>query len=295
MITPLPSGRERIVVAKTELSKVPELWNWADLKTSAQVLGLPERRVIELVSDDMLEGQAPAAGESWKIKRGGLTTLLARLAGSALATVVTSQGMVLMGKVLRHHLKPGDSFSGLVRALLDGRISYEWRSQNAGMAGIWLDKQELKMWLQPDDERVGVPQLARLLGIKQEVAYHLVRRQLINVDTHTGRGQLVSLDEIQRFRTEYVLARDLAQMLRTSPRSLIHRLGVAGLVPVTGPGVDECRQVIYRREALEAVPLSASIRRSLDQLGRGNLAARSIGTELVSQVSGNHALFGKTE
>lgn len=268
-ITRLPSGRQRIVVAKTDLARIPALWDWLDLKATTQLLGLTERRVRELLAADVLRGKAPEAGETWKIQRSDIEQMLAELRTVSVTCLVSSQGLVRLDAVLRHYLKSETSFVELFSALRSGDIPFEWKADSAGLGGIWLDKAKLKSWLQPAGDRVGVPALAMLLGIKQEVAYHIVRRQLVLAEGHGNKGLLIEQTEVKRFQSEYVLARDLAQMLRTSPRYLIQRLTAAGVVPVTGPTVDGCRQVIYLRASLSHLPIPASIARALDQLGNG--------------------------
>lgn len=266
-ITSLPSGRQRIVVAKSDLSRIPALWDWMDLKATTQLLRLPERRVLELLAADVLHGQAPEAGETWKIQRADIDRVLKDLRAVAVNGLVSSQGLVQLDSVLRHYLKNEKSFVVLFSALRSGAIPFEWKVDSGGLDGLWLDKAKLKSWLQPVGDLVGIPVLATLLGIKQEVAYHIVRKQLILAEVHGRKGHLIQLDEVKRFQSEYVLARDMAQMLRTSPRHLIHRLTAAGVVPIVGPAVDGCRQVIYRRTSISHLPIPASIARALDHTG----------------------------
>ncbi|MGH8493082.1 MAG: helix-turn-helix domain-containing protein [Moraxellaceae bacterium] len=266
-IFPLASGRQRIVVARSDLGCIAALWDWIDLKATVQMLGLPEKRVLELLSGKMLRGQAAGPGEQWKILRVNIDRLLADFRIAATQEVISPQGLVRMDGVLRHYLVGGVSFVDLAKALLSGVIPFEWRSDLTALRDLWLDKERLNRWLQPSGDLLTIPVVASLLGVKQQVAYHLVRKGLIYTKPFGRKGQLVTKDDVRRFQVEYVLARDLAKMLRTSPRYLIHRLSAAGVNPVTGPEIDGCRQVIYLRLSLLHVPIPAPIIRALDQLG----------------------------
>ena len=95
-----------------------------------------------------------------------------------------------------------------------------------------------------------VPKVADLLNIKQEVAYYLIRQGLLTSFTAAvGRRTvaLVSRDELDVFRTRYVLARDLADFRKTTSRSLLSRLAAIGIFAIVNPNRDPCRQAIFER------------------------------------------------
>lgn len=292
VITALPSGRRKVVIAKTDIARIPELWDWLDLKTATYQLGLPERRVLELIGAGLLNGDAPKAGETWKIQRGDIRALIDRFRESSVDGLISGPGDVRLSYVIRYYLKPETSFIALLKAMLNAEIKYGFRKDSSGLGNVFFDKQELKIWLQPDTSLVGIPSVAVLMGIKQEVAYHLVRRNLLAAKPNGRRGLLVAREEIQRFQSQYVLARDLAKMLRTSARHVIHRLSVAGVVPVTGPDADGCRQVIYSLTSLGAVPLPPSLKGAL---GMGVDASRGVDTRLAAQLAANDVMSGKSE
>ena len=102
--------------------------------------------------------------------------------------------------------------------------------------------------LEPD--HWSVPQVAEMLNIKQEVAYFLVRQGLLASNSEViGRREsaLVTRNGLDTFHTQYVFARDLAKLHRTSSRSLQSRLAEINIHPVVSPLLGACRQVIYAR------------------------------------------------
>jgi hypothetical protein len=64
---------------------------------------------------------------------------------------------------------------------------------------------------------------------------------------HPPTSLWVTHDELQRFSTTYIFGRDLAKSLATSSRSLATKLNDLGVSPVAGPGIDSCRQLVFRR------------------------------------------------
>ena len=98
-----------------------------------------------------------------------------------------------------------------------------------------------------------IPNIALRIGIKQEVVYALVRSGLLLTSLRTvGRRpeQRVKVTILEEFERRYILGRDVAQLLGRSPRAVAKFLLADGVQPVTGPGVDKCRQTVFDREAV---------------------------------------------
>lgn len=89
-----------------------------------------------------------------------------------------------------------------------------------------------------------------MLGIKQEVAYHLFRRGLLTACPDKAMGAVMTAADIQAFQNRFVLAKELARRIGSSSRAVIAALLAKGVKPVSGPDVDGGRQVIYEREAI---------------------------------------------
>ncbi len=88
-----------------------------------------------------------------------------------------------------------------------------------------------------------VQEAARHLGLKWQVVDHLVRRRIL---TRTPEG--IPASAIDRFTAGFVTGAELARVRKTSPRALAASLAKAGIVPVSGPGVDGGRQNFYARD-----------------------------------------------
>lgn len=113
------------------------------------------------------------------------------------------------------------------------------------LSRITLDIPSLALLLKPDDLVTG-SDMARELGIKQEVAYHLVNQNLIASIDLGSAGRFIRQLDVVAFSDGFMCAQDLSKRLRTSSRWLEARLRVFAIAPVSGPGVDEGRQLLYR-------------------------------------------------
>ena len=92
------------------------------------------------------------------------------------------------------------------------------------------------------------------LEVKQEVVYALALSGLLEtVARHAGRRaeQRISAAGLDGFQRRFVFGRDVAEMLRRSPRATAAFLASEGVVPVAGPGIDACRQLVFRRDSVD--------------------------------------------
>ena len=99
-----------------------------------------------------------------------------------------------------------------------------------------------------------IPEVATKMEVKQEVAYALVRSELLgSAARRVGRRaeQRVSSLNLHEFGLRYVFCRDLALKLGRSSRAASAFLASEGVMPVAGPGIDDCRQLVFSRAAVE--------------------------------------------
>jgi hypothetical protein len=98
-----------------------------------------------------------------------------------------------------------------------------------------------------------VDDVAHRLGLKQEVAYQLVRNGLIKSRTEKiGRrlGRIVLDDDIKEFSSRYISAAEMSSTYGKSPRWLVHNLFKRMIHPETGPKIDGGRQYFYLRQVV---------------------------------------------
>ena len=120
------------------------------------------------------------------------------------------------------------------------------------MRDLCLVESEVKAWNQASAapcEEVPIPQAAVLLGLKQEVMYHLVRVGLLQTsDQLVGRRKcrVISQHEIRRFSIEVSPLSRLASLNGIDFRSAQRWARERRLELVSGPGIDGGRQFFVR-------------------------------------------------
>src|SRR5690606_9116923 len=134
-------------------------------------------------------------------------------------------------------------FPELFKAILCGEIEsfHCKRSNKPGAAAILVAEMALKDWQQTSNNNLSIPAVAERLNIKQEVAYHLVRREIIKTIDRGRLGKFVTATELKAFNDHYLWARDIARATGAAPRKIISALKRAGVTAVTGPDIDGCR------------------------------------------------------
>lgn len=245
----LPSGRRAVLIEANQQDKIDRLANRLDLQQASAALGMPEVRLRELLAANCIHGQPPKAGARWQIH----ISEIERVLGLIKALPIISQGdnrYWSIDTVLRHKLATFDSFAEFVEAIFRNEIACCRASFRAeqGFAAIRVCKTSLTGWQQRHVPGVAVPELAKVLNIKQEVAYHLIRKQIIRAKEFGRLGAFVDETEIEVFCTTYIWARDMAKSSITSARSVIKRLDNLGIAAVVGPSIDGCRQYLFRRD-----------------------------------------------
>ncbi len=157
--------------------------------------------------------------------------------------------------VLRFRAWSNKQVAGLLAAARSGHVAVMGRSPSPGLAGVLICSKSLKQWERalPQLHRadVSIPRAAVLLKVKQQVAYHLVRRELLHTQLIRGarrNERRVTSEALLSFSDNYVFGREIAKCLRRSPRRTARLLDELGIRPCAGPGVDQGRQLLYRRD-----------------------------------------------
>lgn len=163
---------------------------------------------------------------------------------------------ISMECVLKSHIASGKEFVLMIRAILSGEISTIGTPDSTdGISGILLDRTEYYDWrsrftLFQGDEQWTLPQLAKKLGFKQQVIYHLAGSGLLqSLKQKSGRKKyrIVTLAALNEFEDKYISSAQLAKIRNTSSKSIIRNLTTEGIVPISGPSIDGCRQYFYKR------------------------------------------------
>lgn len=229
-----------------------------DLSAAAVRLGLHESRLAEILPI-LCSGAAPPAnqGGRWVIPLRWLEQWEGIL-GQQVSMEQPPSGSVTLHAGLRYEVPDSHTFAALLKAVQEGHLPVLGRVQSfPGLQGLVFDRSRLQEWLLGNRSRPATLSLratACLLDIKEEVVYFLARRGLLKthqVRSGRKRESHVSEQTLEDFQQTYLFASSLARNRRTSSRAIQKFLQSTGVSPVAGPGVDRCRQLVYRRDDVE--------------------------------------------
>jgi hypothetical protein len=229
-----------------------------NITQAAKLLHITTVRVRQLLAAGILKvfGGDPHHGERWLIDGDSIREL-------RIENVVTGAeiDLVTVSYLSKHHLPAGGGLVELIHAIRSGQIhAYRNADDSRATLGYWLLRPEdLTDWLQTsfkgktsDVPGLSVGKAAILLGIKEEVAYSLVRLGLL-WSTSIKRGRCAQLmvkpDAIERFRRRYILGPEISVYLSMSPRDSFKHLWGVRIRPVAGPTISAgvCRQYVWAR------------------------------------------------
>lgn len=250
-------GRKLIVVSRESVRKlrrkaVPSV----GLRAAAAALGIGRARARVLIPRLFSLPDVRASSGLWQIPERALASVLRKI--NALQELQQkSAAQVRMSDVLKHWGWSDEDLTKLILGIHRGGIVPLGRLKNTiGLAGLVFEAAWLRAWQRArssPSRQFSIPDTALRLGVKQEVAYWLVRSGLLAVTRGSGgrdhRGNRVSDDEICRFGREYVSACELASHFRTSSRSIIAQLHDAGVNPLVSSERKPCRQAFYLRSS----------------------------------------------
>ncbi len=250
------SGRcARIVNLETVSNYAGRARQAMTAEQAAAHLGISRKRVRQLLEAGLLAmlGGPPRVGQRWWID----PMSLERCAYSGRQVADKPENSVSVTQHAKCCIATAESFVSLIGAIQTGELPV-WVPSGCNQAlGKWrLSKDDLAKW-RPGAEAAGTSRLsvgdaAVQLGVKQEVAYALVRAGLLLATTESaGRHvtQWVDVQALSEFQKQYILGTELAAFARTSPKRMAQRLKACGIQPVAGPGSARasCRQYVWQR------------------------------------------------
>ena len=251
-----PSGRQaRVVDVNLAAPLLERLRQAVTLEQAAERLAIGKTRTRQLAEAGVLMtfGGKPRRGARWWID----PVSLEQFHDTPLLPTPPDTPVLSVAHVARHLAMTQAEFSALAQSIVNGRLrAFSPGGTRIPFGKLLLDEQEIRSWRlsrQRQASGMSVSQAAKELGVKEEVAYALARLGLLRTDTERHgkrKTQTVSDASLKRFRRSYVLAPELAALLKTDPRGMAKRLISAGIKPVAGPRLAGalCRQYVWRRD-----------------------------------------------
>lgn len=249
------SGRTTWAIPSAEIGRVVAYRaDSLSLRQMAERLGIGRMRVRELIDAGLLRAwvspERTGAG-AWWLSRADADRLMSLV--RPIGQRETSIANVQLTTVLRGWRLQRGEFPALLHALLSNEIDVAGRSASGiGLGGLLFAVPMLRVWLDSHRSKkqswLSVDCGAKVLGLKQQVAYELIERGLLTAD-RLGGIRRVHCDSIVEFRTSYVSLSEIAKTHGRSPRQMLKLIAAE---PVCGPAVDGARQYFFRRKDAEA-------------------------------------------
>jgi hypothetical protein len=254
-----PNGRIARVVDISSLQSIAmNLRRSISVKEAACKLGLSKRRVVQLIDANFLKvwGGKPVAGTAWFIERSGVEDLLRPGSNAPLCQEILSS-QVSFAQLMRCAARGDKTFNVILEATFTGTISVAGMTDADRRICDWIfERVAVKSLLNSSAftsaSEVNIVEAARILGVKQEVIYALVRQRVIKSRMRRINGRqtrFVRLADLAAFRKSYVFGSELATSLNCSPKTMAKVLYASGIVAFGGPTLAKrpCRQYYWRR------------------------------------------------
>lgn len=250
------TGRSFLVVRRDQLDRIDaELAGEITMAEAMEMLGIGKVRMQRLLR--LLFPTARRVWEAeylpWRIPRGEVEALLE--AATNLPVVgIPEEHQVSLGYVLKYWNWTGEEILALVEAVKGGSLQPQSFLDSARGISRWVfdvaQLRTLQRSLGLDRSNwVSIPEMARMLGVKQQVAYWLTHHGFVRAE-FLGRlknlGSRIRRDEIERFRQNHIFGREIAAIVGRSPGKVIRMLAEQGIYPLRVP-TEPSRMAVYVR------------------------------------------------
>ncbi|MBC3932607.1 TniQ family protein [Undibacterium sp. CY22W] len=253
------NGRNYTVIQREQLNASSQhVHNFVDLQTAAKLIGFSKKRIGQL--RNILFPDAKKTLEinnaPWMINLADINRILD--VGQALLECMPSlESEITFSHMIRHWMWGHADIADFIVDCVRGVIRPISLCTGKRGIGSWIfSRQVVSQWLAKHNAinrlDMSVQEFARYFGIKQEVAYFLVRNDFITSIESVlprGREKRISFKSADDFSERYVFLAELAKRTKCSSRGLLSRLAAMGIHPVSGPHIDEGRQLLMRKNA----------------------------------------------
>ncbi|MCW2268916.1 Helix-turn-helix domain protein [compost metagenome] len=227
-----------------------------NLRQTSRLLCVSRKRVEQLIKSGVLNyvGGSPHAGEKWFVDFSSIISL-----APPRFLPYPSDNFITISQAAKHYLPTSGGLPELVMAIQSGTIPVFCRAEKEALnIGKWLfdpnelEKNSITSLTSSYANGMSVSQAAKTLGVKDEVAYALVRLGRLRSETvQSSRrpAQLISLQSIKHFERNYILSPEIARILGTHVVNVQFHLQAGGFSPIAGPNIlsAPCRQNVWRR------------------------------------------------
>jgi hypothetical protein len=251
-------GRKFVMVRRDNLDQVKQhLFGLIDMTTAGKLLGLQKRRMRQMLTLIFTEAKklGSSPGAPWAVSRQEVNKLIDITNGLEIVSI-PDEGCVSLGHVLRYWTWTNEDIAGLIFSVKSEEIlPINILDSVPGIAAWNFKESELKNWKLKNQNGMGtwltITQAAKLLGIKEQVAYELVSLGFLHSELmpkQVKRGTRLRRQSLTAFKEKYIFSTHIAETLSCSSRKVMSHFASFDIHPVSGPMINGARQVLYKRE-----------------------------------------------
>jgi len=252
------TGRRFLTVRRDQLDNISiQIASEMTMSAAMEVLGIGKvrmQRVLRLLF--------PSARRTydkeflpWCVPRGEVEALLS-LASHLPVVGIPDEDQVSLAHIFKYSHWNADEIVALVEAVRAGTIvPLSLLDSARGIARWVFESGQLRAWVLTQNSSranwVSIPELAKILEVKQQVAYWLTQNGFIPAErlgAIKGVGSRVRRSDIDLFHQNYIFGREIAAILGRSSRKVMMMLAEQGIYPIRGHSSEPCRQLVYSRK-----------------------------------------------
>lgn len=265
------TGRNFLMVRRDHLDQLSvQLANEMTMTAVMEALGIGKVRMQRLIRLLFPNARRIQNKEKmpWCVPRSDVEPLLA-IENDLLVVSIPEENQVSLAHVFKYWTWTAEEIVSLIETVRERKLAPAAALDSGRGIGRWIfDASQLRAWqasFSPGRMQwLKIPEAAKALGVKQQVAYWLTRNGYLPVSEKLGcsdkTGARVRREDVARFREQYVFGSELAEMLGTSSRKVARLLAEQRIYAIRGHSPYPCRKSIYVRDE--------GIRRFLMQMSR---------------------------
>ena len=233
-------------------------------KTASLKLGVHVRQVNHLVAAKLLKplcGPGVCGQADWRFDHEQVDTLLNTLfARTRNASDKEVANWIFLQDAVRRARKEKLLLPQLLEAVIDGRLKSKSINEQGGLKCIQVSVKDLdQIKLDQADKHLpdvfSVVRAARVLKIKPDQVRKFIQSGYLKAFTEKfglHSKYRISRSALEVFRKEYVFPRELSSEIGVTVATFSHLVILAGIAPVSGPGVNST-QYLFARQEVELV------------------------------------------
>lgn len=252
------TGRSFMVVRRDQLEEIrARLEDEMPMNEAASLLGMSRERTRQVMR--LMFPFARRINDKihmpWCVPRGEIEALL-KLGNDLPVCDPIGDQQVSLGHLFKYWCWSSAEVVALIQSVRAGSVQPVALAEGAVGISRWVfEAPELRAFQKRSGasrtDSLSIPEMAQMLGVKQEVAYWLVRHRFVRSEK-AGRfsSARVRREDIEDFRAQHVFGRELATLLGRSSKKTMLLLTEREIHPLHIPNGAACRQMIYRDDDL---------------------------------------------